>query len=112
MRKKNIIYLVFFILVNYNLNNCYPAFMDSYFGARSMAMGGAYTAISNDADGGLVNPAGLSMIDKRQITATTAILHIGLDDESLISQNIVGYAQKSDFGSIGTVWKRFNAGDL
>lgn len=86
--------------------------MDSYFGARSMAMGGAYTAISNDADGGLVNPAGLSMIDRRQITATTAILHIGLDDESIISQNIVGYAQKSDFGSIGIVWKRFSAGDL
>ncbi len=86
--------------------------MDSYFGARSMAMGGAYTAIANDADGGLVNPAGLSMINKRQITATMAVLHIGLSDESMISQNIVGYAHKADFGSMGIVWKRFNAGDL
>jgi len=113
MRKGILLYLIFFILIEcFILGKCYSAFMDSYLGARSMAMGGAYTAIANDADGGLVNPAGLSMINGRQLTATTAILHIGLDDESMISQNIVGYAHKADFGSIGGVWKRFNAGDL
>jgi len=89
------------------------AFRDSFLGARSMAMGGACTAIAEDVDGALVNPAGLSMIRSQQIMATMAVLHVGLSDDSMITQNIVGYANKSgDIGSFGVVWKRFGTGNL
>ena len=113
MGKRALKYYIFFILITLFISgNCYPAFMDSYLGAKSMAMGGAYTALADDADGGLVNPAGLSMIKSQQLSATTAVLHAGLDDDSMITQNIVGYAYKSNIGSIGMAWKRFGAGDL
>jgi hypothetical protein len=113
MTKTFLIYFIFSILIMFSFSdNCYPAFIDSYLGARSMAMGGAYTALADDADGGLVNPAGLSMIEYQQLSATTAVLHAGLDDDSMITQNIVGYAYKSSIGSLGMAWKRFGAGDL
>ena len=46
------------------------AFRESFLGAKSVAMGGAYTALADDADGALINPAGLSMIKGQQIIAT------------------------------------------
>jgi len=89
------------------------AFRDNFLGAKSMAMGGAYTALADDVDGILINPAGLSMIKAQQISATMADLYPGLSDDSLITQNIVGYANKSDnAGSFGVVWKRFDVGKL
>ena len=39
-------------------------------GARPVAMGGAYLAVSDDAMGGLYNPAGLSNIDKTLFAAS------------------------------------------
>lgn len=78
-----------------------------------MAMGGAYTALADDADGALINPAGLSMIEKQQIVATMSALYVGLSDDSLLSQNILGYAyQHEGVGSMGVVWKRLGAGGL
>ncbi len=87
------------------------AFRDSFSGARSMAMGGAYTALANDADGVLANPAGLSMIKNKQVIATGAILYAGLSDS--LTSNILGYAyQSGKVGALGAIWKRFSAGDL
>lgn len=90
------------------------AFRDSFSGAKSVAMGGAYTALADEIDGALVNPAGLSMIKGQQIAATTAALYVGLSDDSFISQNIVGYAyQQRKAGVVaGVVWKRLGAGGL
>lgn len=89
------------------------AFRDDFLGARSVAMGGAYTAMADDADGALVNPAGLSLIEGQQIIATMSALHVGLSDGSLISHNILGYAYKQEkVGTLGVVWKRLDAGGL
>ena len=66
------------------------AFRDSFLGAKSMAMGGAYTALADNVDGTLVNPAGLSEIEGQQIIATMAALYMGLSDESLNSHSILG----------------------
>jgi hypothetical protein len=106
-------FLIFIILTLYFGNHSEAAFRDSYLGAKSMAMGGAYTALADDVDGILVNPAGISMIKTQQISATMAVLHAGLSDESMITQNIVGYAYKpNNIGSLGVVWKRLGAGEL
>jgi len=107
-------FLVFAFLMICFVNNSGAAFRDSYLGAKSMSMGGAYTAMANDVDGILVNPAGISSsISSQQITATMALLHAGLSDDSTLTQNIVGYAYKpNNISSLGVVWKRFGAGDL
>ena len=89
------------------------AFKDNFLGARSVGMGGAYTAIANDADGALVNPAGLTVIEGQQMAATMSALHVGLSDDSLISHNILGYAHHQEgVGVLGVVWKRLGAGGL
>ena len=44
------------------------AFLDIGFGARPVGMGGAFTAISDDANSIFWNPAGLSKIEKSQLT--------------------------------------------
>lgn len=44
----------------------YPgAFFQTFWGARAMALGGTYVAISDDAEGNLFNPAGSSMVKER-----------------------------------------------
>jgi hypothetical protein len=112
----SLLYRIFFIIFSFTFFitvQSEAAFKDNFLGAKSMAMGGAYTAIADDVDGTLINPAVLSMIKAQQIVATMAVLYPGLSDDSLITQNVVGYAHKSDnIGSLGVVWKRFGVGNL
>ena len=76
-------------------------------------MGGAYTALADDVDGVLINPAGLTMVRGQQIVATLTALYVGLSDESVISQNLLGYAYRQNrVGTLGIVWKRLGAGGL
>jgi len=108
----------FFALCSILLVLCFPrpsagAFKESFLGARSVAMGGAYTALADDVDGSVINPAGLSMIKGQQIFATMSALYVGLSDGSYLSQNILGYAhQQSNVGTLGVVWERMAAGSL
>ena len=112
-RGERAVCLLIIILLFSSTRTSEGAFKDSFLGAKSMAMGGAYAALSDDVDGALVNPAGISMIEDQQIAATMAALYMGLSDDSFISQNVVGYAYKySWIGTLGAVWKRLAAGNL
>jgi len=89
------------------------AFNDVYLGAKSVGMGGSCAALSNDVDGILVNPAGLNNVKNQQLIAVLGALYLGLSDDSLISQNILGYAYRQRrVGSVGILWKRFSVNDL
>ncbi len=98
------------------------AFDDDFTGARARGMGGAFTALADDADGLLTNPAGLSHISVKparesgiaqQLTATMATLYAGLSDGSSITQNLVGYAHSQpQKGAIGFIWKRLSVSNL
>ena len=98
------------------------AFDDDFTGARARGMGGAFTALADDADGLLTNPAGLSHISAKpsrelgtaqQLTATMATLYAGLSDGSSITQNLVGYAHSQpQKGAIGFIWKRLSVSNL
>lgn len=89
------------------------AFRDDFLGARPLAMGGAYTALSNDADGILINPAGLTTLKGHQLFATTSALYVGLSDGSRLTQNILGYSRRQkEIGSLGIVWKNFSVRNL
>lgn len=48
------------------------AFLDIGVGARGLGMGGAYTALADDANALYWNPAGLSRLEKREFTASHA----------------------------------------
>ena len=97
------------------------AFEDGFIGARAFAMGGAFTAIGEESDGLLVNPASIANLkhqsesrqSAQQLSATTARLHVGLSDETSISQNLISYAySRPRRGALGVLWKRLNVGEL
>ncbi len=99
----------------------YAAFEDGFIGARAFAMGGAFTAIGDESDGLLVNPASIANLkhqpeshqSAQQLSATTARLHVGLSDEISITQNLISYAYSQPTrGALGFLWKRLNAGGL
>ena len=97
------------------------AFEDGFIGARAFAMGGAFSAIGEESDGLLVNPASIANLihqsespqSAQQLSATMARLHVGLTDETSITQNLISYAYcRPTQGALGMLWKRLNAGDL
>ena len=99
----------------------HAAFEDGFIGARAFAMGGAFTAIGEESDGLLVNPASIANLrhqpesrqSAQQLSATMARLHVGLSDETSITQNLISYAySRPARGELGLLWKRFNAGGL
>lgn len=92
----------------------HAAFDDQFVGARAYAMGGAFAATANESDGLLVNPASISNHSvPRQLSATMARLHVGLTDETSISQNLISYTNPVPLrGSIGLLWKRLNVSEL
>ena len=99
----------------------YAAFEDGFIGARAFAMGGAFTAIGEESDALLVNPASIAHLKPRfesresvqQLSATMARLHVGLTDETSITQNLISYTYcRPTQGALGLLWKRLNAGDL
>lgn len=108
--------LVFCILCLFSLYFPFSSegtFKDIYLGARPLAMGGAYTALADDVDCVLINPAGLSNIKDQQLIAVLGTLYMGLEDNSFISQNLLGYSYKQNrVGSAGIVWKRFGVMNL
>ncbi len=106
-------FICLLICLNCLVSKTHAAFDDQFIGARAFAMGGAFTAVGNESDGLLVNPALISSITSRQLSATMARLHLGLSDESAITQNLVSYAG-SHFNKValGVLWKRLNAGGL
>ncbi|MCZ6679379.1 MAG: hypothetical protein O7E52_19275 [Candidatus Poribacteria bacterium] len=102
-------------------SSTHAAFEDGFIGARAFAMGGAFTAIGNESDGLLVNPASISSLPRRsnspestqQLSATMATLYVGLSDETSITQNLVSYANSHvSRGAVGLLWKRLNVSEL
>ncbi|HAT71544.1 MAG TPA: hypothetical protein DCS63_01855 [Elusimicrobia bacterium] len=65
-------------------------------GARPLAMGGAYTALTNDAASVYYNPAGLGMLNGRNLS----LMHAGLFEG--MSYEYLGYAQ--NFGGLPGGW--------
>ncbi len=102
--------IIMLIIASNPLN---AAFDDQFTNARARGLGGAFTAIADEVDGILVNPAGLSSIPAQQLTATGAILYAGLSDDSKITQNLVGYVySQPQKGAVGFTWKRLSVSKL
>ncbi|HRY29732.1 MAG TPA: type IX secretion system membrane protein PorP/SprF [Elusimicrobiota bacterium] len=97
----------------------FAAFKDYGWGARPSAMGGAYTAISNDAEGTLYNPAGLGRLESRQLSLMYAKPYAGLDlnagsdgTTSLGMNYLAAVSPLGRFGSLGLTWANFNVSGM
>ena len=75
-------------------------------GARALAMGGAYSAVSNDATALYWNPAGLSSMKKNEILLDHQdwILDVDLD--------FIGGSYKTPFGTIGAAISAMYMGEM
>jgi len=76
-------------------------------GARALAMGGAYTAVADDATAGYWNPAALSQIEKVSIASMIAA-NMSQDRKF----NYLAVAGKFEFGSIGFSWLNSGTSDI
>ena len=55
------------------------AFVNTYWGVRALGMGGAFTAIGDDADAPLYNIAGIANISQQEITLMGSRLFAGIE---------------------------------
>jgi hypothetical protein len=101
----------------------HAAFLDDGWGARPVGMGGAFTAIADDANASLFNPAGLTQVQWNEVSAMYARLFSGLTlysgndstggDQVHLDQSYLAYVSKpTKFGSFGLSWANFNTTHL
>jgi len=110
-------FIVFYLFLFF----IYPLFSDEYhnvngfFGERASGMGGAFSAISDDASGAFYNPAGLSFIANTNYTINASTYQSKkLDNQNYFGPglnytqtsrnylpNFVGFVEKSDYFTYG-----------
>jgi hypothetical protein len=94
----------------------------SYFpnlgaGARPMGMGGAYTGLADDANAPFFNPAGLTQLVKRELTAMYSMLYVGLEpilytaETDRLGYNLVSFVQplRQNTDAMAVSWLSFNS---
>ncbi|MFC1496499.1 hypothetical protein ACFL52_03695, partial [Candidatus Margulisiibacteriota bacterium] len=112
--RKNIILMILFTLHCSLLTSAWAAgqggqlfdTLKSGVGARALGMGGAYTAISDNADAPFWNPAGLASIAKSEITTSQTRMSTDADHYYL---SFVSPLKK---GSFGLSWIQVGTGNL
>ncbi len=99
------------------------AFQDSGWGARPVGMGGAFTAIADDSNAPLYNPAGLVQVQWNELSAMYSRLFSNLTlysgntntggDTVHLDQSYLSYVSRaSKYGSFGLSWANFNTTSL
>lgn len=89
------------------------AFNDDGWGARAAAMGGAFTAVADDADAVFWNPAAPARLDNSQFNLMHAKPFLGLESVQL-GMNSFSYAHpfKAKSSALGFGWTNLNASGL
>jgi hypothetical protein len=75
-------------------------------GARPLGMGGAFTAISDDATALFWNPAGLAQVERKQVTIAYSQMFEGR------KQGLLGLACPSPLGTVGLGWMSYGVGGI
>ena len=95
------------------------AFEDTGWGARPNGMAGAFSAISDDTNASLYNPAGLVQVQWNEASAMYSQLYSGEtlyagQDTTHLDQSYLAFASKpiAHFGSWGISWSNFAATSL
>ena len=66
------------------------AFIDTYWGVRALGMGGAFTAVVNDANAPLYNIAGVATCAQKEVTLMGSRLFSGVDGIE-VGANYLGF---------------------
>ena len=82
------------------------SFLEWGAGARAISMGKTFTAIANDGTALFWNPAGLTQISSRELTATHALI---FEDRS---QNFLAFTFPLSRLSLSAGWLRFGVNDI
>jgi hypothetical protein len=79
-------------------------------GARSMAMGNSFVAVADDGDAVFANPAGVGLIENREVTYTNvSLLYSGIDGDNL-GQHVISYVQPLGGMGLGLGFERIGSG--
>lgn len=89
------------------------AFLDSGWGVRPLGMGGAFTAVANDASGTTFNPAGIAQLSQHEFTFVSSRLFTGLEGVD-VGQNYFSYALpgREGTGNFGLTWTSLSSPGL
>ncbi len=89
------------------------AFDDTYWGVRALGMGGAFTAVSNDANAPLYNVAGTAFVAQKEVTLMGSRLFAGLEGVE-VGANYAGYVHpiSARAGSISFAWSSISTPGL
>jgi hypothetical protein len=82
------------------------SFLNVGVGARGLAMGGAYTALADDADAIYWNPAGLAQVAGHEFQISDAEL------TQSTREDVFSYAQTASFGTFAVAGTYFDDGTL
>jgi hypothetical protein len=104
-------------------SSLFAAFQDSGWGARPVGMGGAFTAVADDSNAPVYNPAGLVQVQWNEVSAMYSRLFSGLtlysgsqatgDDTSHIDQSYVAFTSRAKpYGAWSVSWANFNTTSL
>lgn len=88
--------------------NAHAAFKSTYWGVRPLGMGGAFTAVADDANAPVYNVAGTAGMKKAEATVTSAKLFTGMEGVDF-GVDYVGavYPISEKWGSVSLAWSLF-----
>jgi hypothetical protein len=88
--------------------NANALFNSTYWGVRPLGMGGAFTAVADDANAPLYNIAGTAEMKKAEATVTSSKLFTGIEGVDM-NANYVGlvYPISEKWGSVSAAWSLF-----
>ena len=83
----------------------FAAFKDSGWGVRPLGMAGAFTAVADDSNAPLYNPAGLARVKQEEFSLMSAKLYSGLNGVD-IGLNYLSYVRdiSDKYGGFGIAW--------
>ena len=89
------------------------AFQDVYWGVRALGMGGAFTAVADDANTPLYNIAGIANISQQEVTLMGSRLFAGIEGVE-IGTNYLGYICPigKQYGAVSFAWSSLSTPGL
>jgi long-subunit fatty acid transport protein len=107
MKRIQYIFIALLFISSVNAQYKEDAYRLSYlglgFGARSLAMGTAYTALANDFSAAYWNPAGLGQVKRNEISLGLSHL-LYKDDNTFLGENSSFSNSKTNLNSLGLVY--------
>jgi hypothetical protein len=122
-QRRSLVLALLLLLLFARTDVLFAAFVEEDWGARPVGMGGAFTAIADDSNAPLYNPAGIVQVQWNELSAMYSQLFTGLtlysgntttgNDISHLGQTYLSYVSRpTPYGSFGISYANFSATHL